>query len=175
MTSYKPLLYSLFCLLLSIMACKTSRSIEGSGPKFKLSERLELLKMSELTGDRIDLKKYSGKPVFLNFWATWCGPCKSELETIAYVSKQFKNEITFLVASNEDPIKIKDYISENKYDLHFIHLDMEYIDAYIIKLPTTFLIDRNGQLISEEEGFRIWTQATYVKQLKKLIELGARN
>lgn len=107
---------------------------------------------------------------FLNFWATWCGPCKSELETIEEVFRQFKNEIVFLIASDEDPTKIQNYISENKFDLHFIHLDIPYIDAYIVKLATTFLVDRNGQLVSQEEGFRIWTQAGNVERLKKLVK-----
>ena len=168
MTTCKPYVYMYLGLMLAIYACTISKPRNPANPTVKLSERLELIKLSELKGKPIQLIDYLGKPVFLNFWASWCGPCKNELETIELVSGQFKNDIVFLIASDEDPDKISKYISDNHFNLHFVHLDIPYIDAYIVKLPTTLLIDRSGNLQKEEEGFRIWTQPTSVEMLKKL-------
>lgn len=176
MSKGRFLIYWFLGILACIIACKTSlksnpsestaiRSVENA----KNIQRLDLLKLSDLSGHPVRLSDYAGKPVFLNFWATWCAPCRSEMESITEVSKQFKNDIHFLLASNEDTTKIRNFITEHNFDLNYLHLDISYIDVYVTELPTTFLIDRNGKLISEEEGFRIWTQENYVNQLKKLI------
>ena len=182
MRKLKTLIYWLLCLLVWIPACNSQNQIISKEaklnktlPQTHLSERLEKLGLSELSGQVIHLRDSIGKPIFLNFWATWCGPCRSEMATIDSISHQFKDEIIFLLASNEDTIKIQSYLSENKFDLHFIHLDISYLDAYVVELPTTFLIDRNGQLVSEEEGFRIWTDRGNVEKLSKIVKLGTRN
>ena len=114
--------------------------------------------------------KKENKLLFIDAYTSWCGPCKSEMASIEEVSKQFKDDIIFLLASDEDTSKIQTFLTENKFDLNFIHLDVPFIDAYIVELPTTILIDRNGQLVLEEEGFRIWTQQRNVESLKKLVK-----
>lgn len=175
MATRKIIMYWFLGILAFMVACGTSLKSypvkpnpDDTIPSIPIDNRLDKLKLSELSGQAIHLKDYYGKPVFLNFWATWCAPCRSEMTTIEELSKQFNNEVIFLLASDEDTSKIQNFLSENKFDLHFIHMDVPMIDAYIIELPTTFLIDRKGHLVEEEEGFRIWTQPTYIEKLKKL-------
>ncbi len=158
-----------FGILLMMARCGTSqmKSLEQTNGQ-KISERLELIKLSDLSGKSIHLHEYAGKPIFLNFWATWCMPCKAELITIQEVAKRFDPEIIFLIASIEEPAKIIKYKEDHGLDLNFVRLEMPYIDAYIIKLPTTLLFDGNGQLILEEEGYRNWTQGQYIRALKNL-------
>lgn len=134
------------------------------------TEQLAKIKMSSLDGQPLSLKDFAGKPVFLNFWATWCVPCVSEMKSIEEASQRFKDEIVFLAVSNETPEQIQSFLKKNKLSFQFARLDMSYLDAYVVVLPTTMLIDRNGQLAGEEEGFRLWNQPDNIDKLKSLLK-----
>lgn len=126
--------------------------------------------MTGLDGQAMSLNNFAGKPVFLNFWATWCGPCVSEMGSIEKASKQFKDEIVFLAVSNEAPSLIKSYVKKNKLSFNFAHLDVTYLDVYVTVLPTTLLIDRNGQIVEEEAGYRDWTSPDSMEKLESLLK-----
>lgn len=177
MATRKIIMYWFLGILAFMVACGTSLKSypvkpnpDDTIPSIPVDNRLDKLKLSELSGQAIHLKDYYCKPVFLNFWATWCAPCRSEMTTIEEVSKQFKDDIIILLASDEDTSTIQSFLADHKFDLHFIHMDVPFIDAYIVELPTTFLIDRNGKLVEEEEGFRIWTDPGNMEKLKKLLK-----
>ena len=160
-----------FLLMMLLTAgCTRRASYPAPAPDqaFSLSERLEKIKMTDLDGRAFTLRNLAGKPVFLNFWATWCGPCKSEMASIQTVSRQLNEDIVFLAVSSEDPAKIRAYLEKQAFSFEVAHLDIPYIEAYVVTLPTTLLIDRNGRLVSEEEGFRIWTDYTNLEKLKAL-------
>ncbi len=166
----KPLRYF---LLLTLFA------LQCSGPKSTASlpakpadpnEILAKVKISDLEGKPMSMKDFAGKPVFLNFWATWCGPCVSEMASIQKASQQFKDEIVFLAVSTEAPALIKSYLKKNKFSFKFAHLDVNYPDVYVVVLPTTMLIDAKGQLVSEEEGFRDWASPGSIEKLNALVK-----
>jgi thiol-disulfide isomerase/thioredoxin len=106
----------------------------------------------------------------LNFWATWCGPCVSEMGSIEKASQQFKDEIVFLALSNESASLIKSYVKRNKFSFKFGRLEGSYLDVYVVSLPTTILIDAQGQVVEEEEGFRNWTSPSSLEKLKSLVK-----
>ncbi|MFN0173796.1 MAG: TlpA family protein disulfide reductase [Saprospiraceae bacterium] len=132
------------------------------------SERLAKIKMTDLEGKPVSLSDFAGKPIFLNFWATWCGPCVSEMGSIEKVSQQFKDQIVFLAVSNESPALIKSYLKKNKFSFNFARLEVTYLDVYVVSLPTTMLIDAKGQLVEEEVGFRNWASPGSIEKLQML-------
>jgi thiol-disulfide isomerase/thioredoxin len=132
-------------------------------------ERLRRIKMSELDGKALSMADFKGKPVFLNFWATWCGPCVSEMASIEKVSQQYGEKITFLALSNESPQLIRNYLQKNTLTFHFARLDVSYLDVFVIALPTTLLIDAEGNIVEEIEGFRDWSSAGSRKKLDDLL------
>ncbi|MBK6996049.1 MAG: TlpA family protein disulfide reductase [Lewinellaceae bacterium] len=98
--------------------------------------------MTDLEGKPVSLSRFCRKTRFLNFWATWCGPCVSEMGSL----KSFpavQDQIVFLAVSNESPALIKSYL-KNKFSFNFAHLDVTYLDVYVVSLPTTMLIDGKG-------------------------------
>jgi Peroxiredoxin len=125
--------------------------------------------MTDLEGKPVQLSDFAGKPVFLNFWATWCGPCVSEMASIERASQQFKDQIVFLAISNETPAQIQSYVKRNKLSFKFGKLEGSYLDVYVVALPTTMLIDANGKIVSEEEGFRDWSSQSSMEKLKALL------
>ena len=159
---------SSLCLFTFLFAsCQTSAP-KPAIPIIQLDERLEKIKMTDLKGKPFSLHQLAGKPVFLNFWATWCRPCVSEMQSIEEVSRQFKDEIVFLSVSPEDIAKIKAFQQDQKFSFDLAQLNIDFIDAYVIALPTTLLINRKGELVAEEEGLRIWTQPNNLEKLKAL-------
>ncbi len=169
------MLKNLFCWisLLALATVNCSAPSHTKAPPEKpsnFSERLAKIKITDLEGKSVNLQDFAGKPIFLNFWATWCGPCVSEMGSIEKVSQQFKDDIVFLAVSNESPSLIKSYLKKNKFSFQFAHLDVTYLDVYVVALPTTMLIDANGQLVEEEEGFRNWNSPGSIEKLKSLVK-----
>ncbi len=127
---------------------KQDRVKEGSiAPNFVLQS---------VDGDRIELKDLKGKGVFLNFWGTWCGPCKQEFPYMANQYEVFKDRGVEIVAVNvaESKIAVKNFMES--YGVNFpvaLDKDRQVTEAYdITPLPTTFLINPEGKVIKVIKG-----------------------
>jgi thiol-disulfide isomerase/thioredoxin len=142
----------------------------SSTASFELDDRLQRIKLSDLDGRPFTLEDLGGRPVFLNFWATWCGPCISEMRSIEEVYQQYKDDVVFLAVSTETPEQIKAFQAKHDYSFQFARLEVEYVDAFVVKLPTTMLITRDGKMQYEEEGFRVWTQYNNLEKIKEIAD-----
>ncbi|GIM33273.1 cytochrome c biogenesis protein/redoxin [Paraclostridium bifermentans] len=126
-------------------------------------------------GKEHKLSEYRGKTVFLNFWATWCPPCRGEMPHIEDLYKEYnknKDEVVILgVASpnlgNEGTEEdIKDFLNQNKYNFPIV-MDKDGVLAYqygISAFPTTFIIDKDGYVTQYVPG------AMDKETMKSLIE-----
>ncbi|WP_243290109.1 thiol-disulfide oxidoreductase ResA [Bacillus sp. FJAT-47783] len=107
--------------------------------------------LNDLQGDSYKLSDFAGKGVFINFWGTWCEPCKREMPYMERQYKHYKNEGVEILAINVGESKIAVENFANQHGLTFpIVLDkkMEVLNAYgVDPLPTTFLIDKNGKVV----------------------------
>ncbi|WP_044896472.1 thiol-disulfide oxidoreductase ResA [Bacillus alveayuensis] len=107
--------------------------------------------LNDLNGKTFQLSNYDGKGVFLNFWGTWCEPCKREMPYIERQYQYYKNHGVEVLAINvgESNIAVENF--KDQYGLTFpILLDkkMEVLNAYgVDPLPTTFLIDKDGKVV----------------------------
>jgi cytochrome c biogenesis protein CcmG, thiol:disulfide interchange protein DsbE len=118
------------------------------------------------------LKNFSGKPVLLHFWATWCVPCQEELPALQRLYEEMGNDQFEIVAVNidrGDPAKVLEYI--DKYKLTFLNLldpEQSVRKQYFIRgLPTSYLIDGEGQMRGFISGARTWA----VKDSERLFSL----
>jgi thiol-disulfide isomerase/thioredoxin len=129
---------------------------------------LEDVKLSTLSGERIDMDEFENKTVFINFWATWCGPCIKEMPTIVSAQAILKDkDVVFLMASNEDVDIIQRFSKKQTYDFRYVKLEnME--DLKIPALPTTFIFDRSGQLKFSESGYRMWDEPANLDLISKI-------
>ncbi|MEZ4919351.1 MAG: TlpA disulfide reductase family protein [Saprospiraceae bacterium] len=149
--------------------CKSGHTAYKPSQEVSLTSRLENIKMTDIDGRPFTLHALGGKPVFLNFWATWCRPCISEMRSMEELYQKYKGKAVFLAVTTEDISKIKEFKAKNDFHFDFAKLDVEYIDAFVITLPTTFLIDRSGKLVYEEEGARVWTSFNNEEKFKEII------
>lgn len=103
--------------------------------------------LTTLGGDTVTLSDLRGTPVVLNFWATWCGPCRREMPALQAAAERFDGQVLVLgVDQGEDPQIVQDFVTEMGVTFP-IPLDDEYLvgDTYNIRgMPTTFFVDDKG-------------------------------
>lgn len=117
--------------------------------------------LTDLQGKPISLADYQGQTVFLNFWATWCGPCIQEMPSIEKAQAALAGQkVVFLLASSEEPSQIEAFRHSAKAPaLPFIRLTN--LDALPIDgLPTTYIYGPDGQLAFSETGTRQWNDSS---------------
>lgn len=148
-----------------IMPWKFDRVIGAQAPDFTIKD---------LKGNDVTLSSFKGKPILLNFWATWCPHCRRERPELNQLYKDYngKGLVIISVANDASIEKVKKFVENNP--ANFIVLsDQDSIatEAYsVYALPTTFLIDRNGVIKKKFPGFRSWTDPESRKLLDELIK-----
>ncbi|MCF8239649.1 MAG: hypothetical protein K9I85_15910 [Saprospiraceae bacterium] len=92
------------------------------------------------------------------------------MDYIQRLQDRFGQDIVFLATSKDDLETIQKFQLKHGFTFQFVRLDVEYIDAFVISLPTTLLIDRKGEIIYEEEGVRVWDSDNYLDKVKELLK-----
>jgi peroxiredoxin len=113
--------------------------------------------LAELGGKTWRLKEQRGKVVVLNFWATWCPPCRKEMPDLETLYQQFKEQgLVILAISDEDAGKVRPFIAQQKVTYPIL-LDpgRKVNELFQIEgIPKTFVYDRNGKLVAQSIDMR---------------------
>ncbi len=114
----------------------------------KIGNRAPNFKLPNLEGQSISLKDFQGKTVLLNFWATWCSPCRKEMPYIQEIFEEWSNRDLVILAINvgESQAKVESFLQSNNLSFPVL-LDTKKTVAvkYNIQFyPTTFFIDKDG-------------------------------
>jgi cytochrome c biogenesis protein CcmG, thiol:disulfide interchange protein DsbE len=111
----------------------------------------------DFAGKKRGLRDFRGKPVLLNFWASWCGPCRMEMPDLARAADKYQGKVEFLgvnLTQRDAPEVAQAFLQENH--VHYPNLQDvagEAADHYrIMVIPTSFLIDKNGKLVARIQG-----------------------
>ena len=129
--------------------------------------------LENLSGRRMSLKDFRGKVVFLNFWATWCVPCRDEMPVMEKLQREFKDQGLVVVAVNlrEDKKAVGRFFKE--LGLTFESLldpDGEVGERYgAFSLPLTYFIDRDGRFVGKAVGIRPWDRADFKDFIRGLL------
>ena len=130
-------------------------------------------KLKDADGRTVSLAEYKGKVVLLNFWATWCGPCKVEIPWFMQFEQQYKDRglVVLGVAMDEEGWSaVKPYISERKINYRILLGDDNVAQAYggVDSLPTTFVIDREGRIVGRHVG--LVSKSDYEDEIKEALD-----
>lgn len=105
--------------------------------------------LTDLDGNRVSLSQFSGQPVVVNFWATWCPPCKIEIPHLIEAYEREQDDVVFLAVSVDEPASVVRRFAEENGMPFTILLDDggSVAEDYGVKgIPTTFFISRDGQI-----------------------------
>ena len=113
----------------------------------------------DIDGNKIELADNIGKPVVVNFWATWCPPCKAELPYFNQIYNELSDEVTFMMVdltdgNNETVDGVTEFIQGNSYTFP-VYFDKDANAAYsyhVSSIPMTLFIDKSGYLVEYHIG-----------------------
>jgi thiol-disulfide isomerase/thioredoxin len=128
--------------------------------------------LKDMHGDDVVLSSYKGKVIILNFWATWCGPCKAEIPDLVTLQQQYRDDLVVLGFSVDDtPEKMKPYAAEYKinYPLLVGNGREDVQDAYgpLWGIPVSVIIDREGKIARKHSG--IASREQFEREIKPLL------
>jgi cytochrome c biogenesis protein CcmG, thiol:disulfide interchange protein DsbE len=163
--SVKGLTSSILLVCLLVLAgCNSAHPprIGNAAPDFSITD-------SQRT---VVLSKYRGKPVLLNFWATWCPPCVQEMPSLVELQKLVGDKVTIIAVSEDaDDAAYKQFVRDHNVDLLTVRDTggSKSNEVYgTFKFPETFVIDSNGKIVRKFIGATDWTSPDIVDYLKKL-------
>ncbi|MDZ4185714.1 MAG: TlpA disulfide reductase family protein [Desulfuromonadales bacterium] len=160
MRIYSPLLLLALCSLL-LTAC----SKENSAPASKGVAADFTLR--DLDGKEHKLSDYRGKVVFLNFWATWCPPCRAEIPSMGRLNEVMgSNDFVMLAVNTDENIKdLQAFVKEVPHNFTVLSdADGKIQKLYkVFKFPETFVIDRQGNIVEHIIGARDWSSTEALK------------
>lgn len=129
--------------------------------------------LEDANGQTLKLSDLRGKVVLLNFWATWCGPCRIEIPWFVEMEREFKDQgfAVLGVSMDEDGWKaVKPFMQEMKVNYRMVLGTEEMAQLYggVQALPTSFILDRNGKVASVHMG--IVSRKVFEEEIRALLE-----
>lgn len=124
---------------------------------------LARLTLKDLDGKGTTLGDLRGKTVFLNIWATWCGPCRAEMPNIEALYESLKDEpdVVFALASNEEPAALQKFLKENPHRAPVYAVEDDALTQLgVSAFPTTLVLSKDGQIAFRKLGSVAWDGGT---------------
>ena len=126
-----------------------------------------------LSGENASLSSYKGKVVILNFWATWCPPCRAEMPSMETLYQRFKNQGLEILAVDlgESARTVRQFIQDHNYTFPVMLDSNSRIGSLygIQSIPTSFIIDREGKIIGRVVGAIHWDTPQAIAAFEALL------
>ncbi|HEB54748.1 MAG TPA: TlpA family protein disulfide reductase [Gammaproteobacteria bacterium] len=130
------------------------------------------LVLTDIYGVKHDIRNYRGKPVIINFWATWCPPCRRELPSLNRAWKKIKGKgiVMLAVGVGEDEDSVVDFMTDNPINFTVLLDRRADVSAHwpVAALPTTFVLDKQGRLVYQAIGERQWDNERLLNKVRAL-------
>jgi thiol-disulfide isomerase/thioredoxin len=173
-----PLTFGL-CLalaVLSLAACDASAQMPQGGNVIRFVRNPDAapeFKLDALDGKPLSLAAARGKVVLLNFWATWCGPCRAEIPDLIALQQKYKDQLQIigLTVDDDDAATIKQVVADEhiNYPVAMASPEVRLQYGGIAALPTSFVVDAQGRVVQKHEGLR--DPALYETEIRALLGL----
>src|SRR5690348_14611763 len=150
-----------------VSAALAASSASGPAPGFQLSGR---------GGKTIDLSQFKGQVVMINFWASWCGPCRQEMPLLEDIYKKYKPMGFTMLAVNVEPdTKAADaWLSKLAKPVTFpiaYDVDSKVSKLYKVEtMPSTVIVDRKGNVRALHRGYKAGDENFYLTQIRTMLK-----
>ena len=128
--------------------------------------------LKDTDGRDVKLASFKGKVILLNFWATWCGPCKAEIPALVDLQTQYSKDLVVLGFSVDDTVeKMKPYAAQYKINYPLLvgngREDVQEAFGPLFGIPVSVIIGRDGKIAKKHSG--IATKAQFEREIKALL------
>ncbi|ADL11561.1 TlpA family protein disulfide reductase [Acetohalobium arabaticum] len=155
----KELILTLFLVgILLLVGCTQTELREKASDvpiKPKVDFKAPDFTLTDLNGKKVKLSDFKGQVVFLNFWATWCPPCRAEMPHIQEIHQEKGNKVKVLAVNvKESPKKVKEFMEKNGYNFTVL-MDKtgEVANDYLVRgIPKTLIINQERVITTEHVG-----------------------
>ena len=130
--------------------------------------------VKDLNGNKVDVSKFKNKVIFLNLWATWCGPCRVEMPSIQSLYNQLdKDKVVFLMLSldnEENQPKVVKYIKDKEFSFP-VYTPHEFLPGQlnVSSIPTTFIVGKDGKVRDKKVGASNYDSDKFLEYMNRLI------
>ncbi|OZG73535.1 redoxin [Hahella sp. CCB-MM4] len=161
----KLMLTGLLALSMTAFGALTQAAdIEGAAPDFTLKSSLQ---------KNLRLSEQKGQVVMINFWASWCGPCRQEMPLMQEIYDKYKKFgfTIFAVNVDEDPSLADEFLKDVDVSFPILYdTKNDVSELYDVEaMPTSIMIDRDGNMRYLHKGYQPGYEEHYAKEVKKLI------
>ena len=161
--------------LLVVGTLLTSSQVLGSGGAVRVGNMAPDFTLEDVGGAPVNLSALRGKVVFLNFWATWCPPCRTEMPSMEMLNEVFSSSDFVMLAVNvekEGREVVPAFLERNPHSFKILlDLEEEVQRAYgVYRFPETFLIDKEGRVARHYIGAYNWSAVNILRQVKELVD-----
>jgi len=161
--------HTLKLALLAILLClgnlSHAETIKGEAHDFTLKSN---------SGKNLRLSDFRGQVVLINFWATWCGPCRQEMPKLDELYKRYKRAGVAVWGVNveDDSSLAENFLKNNPVDFPVLYdVSSEVSELYDVDaMPTTVIVDRNGKMRHLHRGYKPGYENIYRQQIKELLK-----
>ena len=159
-------------LIVALVIAITCSNVEAKEKQQRLASNFTL---KNLEGEDVSLSQFRGKYLLINFWATWCAPCKIEMPSLEKLYRQFKSDNFDMIGISNDMFGarvVRPYIKATNLTFPML-LDQRMIASRqfgIVSLPTTVLIDPQGIIIGVLQGAEDWSDPETLLYFKNLLK-----
>jgi len=124
-----------------------------------------------LNTQSINFNELENKVIFVNFWATWCPPCRAEMPMIQKLYNDYKDKVAFIFVTDEDWDKVSTFFNEKGYNLPVYNSVSTPLKKFteVNSIPASYLIDKNGAILISKVGAADWNSNEVRNLLDELI------
>lgn len=138
--------------------------------QFTISNEARTWQLQDMDGNELSLEALTEKPIFLNFWATWCPPCIAELPGIIELHEKYKNDVNFVLVSNESRAKVRAFAKKNGFNQKLFYQNKGVPTNFASQsIPTTFIISSKGVVVLSKKGVAKWNSGSVENVLDNLL------
>jgi peroxiredoxin len=138
--------------------------------KYKIPPAIDLpeIALTNLKGEKVNLRSYAGDPLFLSFFATWCGPCVREIPELLDMQAKLSDQRLQLVFISDEPVeRLQSFSAHFGNRIVVLHSDRPFHDIGIYTYPTNYIFDATGKKVYEKVDPDDWRDTGKVKNLLK--------
>ncbi|MCB8994939.1 MAG: TlpA family protein disulfide reductase [Bacteroidales bacterium] len=129
--------------------------------------------LEDIDGNQVNLSDFTGQTILVNFWTTWCPPCRAEMPSIQKLHDTYGNRLPMFLITNESRTKVLDYLKENDYKLPVYFQKSAGTGIFNVgTFPTSILISGKGQILVNKKGAANWNSGSFRDKLDEVLGRG---